>query len=224
MKEKKNIVVIAGSPKPPGKAASDTLAKLAADTLGDTDTDVRILNVRETLTKHRTDEAFETMAAADAMIIIFPLYVFCLPGITMRFLQSYAAYAAALPARKQAAVYTVVNCGFPEPEINGEAVRVIGRFASAVGVQFRFGVMIGGGGMITMNVQPVKKMRDGYLAVMKRIKGEMESGRFRPAENVCLRVAFPRKLYFFMGNMGWRRWVRKNGKRKQDLYARPYQP
>lgn len=223
MKDKKNVVVIAGSPKPPGKAASDMLAKITEDTLRDADMDVRILNVRETMTKHGTDEAFMAIAAADAMIIIFPLYIFCLPGITMRFLQSYGEYAAALPERKRAAVYTVVNCGFPEPGINSEAVRVVGRFADAIGAQFCFGVMIGGGGMITMNVQPVKKLREKYQETMQRIKAEIESGRFMPAEDVSLRVGFPRKLYFFIGNMGWRNWIKKNGRRKQDLYLQPYQ-
>ncbi len=29
-------------------------------------------------------------------------------------------------------VYAVVNCGFPEPEINEQAVEVIGRFAASV--------------------------------------------------------------------------------------------
>ena len=224
MKDTKNVVVIAGSPKPPGKAASDMLARLSADAIRGDNLDVQIVNVRETFNKKKTDEAFAAMAAADAMIVIFPLYVFCLPGITMRFLQSYGEYAAALPARKQAAVYAVVNCGFPEPEINSEAVRVVGRFANAVGARFRYGVMIGSGGMVMLDVQPSRKLRQNYTAAMKQIQAEMISGRFQPAEDVCLRVAFPRKLYFFMGNMGWRKRIKQNGKSKQDLCARPYQP
>ena len=105
-----------------------------------------LINVRQTLTKKTTDEAFRTMAGADAMIIIFPLYVFCLPGITMRFLELYRDYAAALPARKQPGVYAVVNCGFPEPDINEEAACVVHRFADAIGARFCYGVLIGGGG------------------------------------------------------------------------------
>jgi NAD(P)H-dependent FMN reductase len=224
MKDRKRIVVIAGSPKQPGKAVSDLLAEIAAGSLQDESTDVKMISIRKTFNQKKTDEAYQTMATADAMIIIFPLYVFCLPGITMRFLQSYGTYAASLPERKKTAVYAVVNCGFPEPEINGEAVRVVARFAQAVGAQFSRGVIIGGGGMLTMDVQPANRARENYAAEMKRIKTEIQEGICTPAENVTVRVRIPRLFYLFMGNMGWKRSIKKNGKKKKDLYLRPYQP
>lgn len=223
MNAQKQVVIISASPKPPGKAASDRLAEMAADALRDGEIDVRVINAREALTKQTTDEAFAAMAAADAMIVVFPLYIFCLPGMTMRFLQRYGEYAAKLPVRKQAAVYSVVNCGFPEPEINEEASRVIGRFAAAVGARYGFGILIGGGGMVAMSVSPVKKMMAKYREALSRIRAEIKAGTCKPAESVCLRIHFPRSLYFFMGNMGWKSWIRKNGGKAKDLYARPYQ-
>ncbi|MFH1880802.1 MAG: flavodoxin [Bacillota bacterium] len=223
MSERKQVAIISASPKPPGRAASDYLAGLAADALRDENIGVSVINARETLQKHGTDAAFQTMANADALIIIFPLYIFCLPGITMRFLQMYRDYAAKLPARKKAAVYSVINCGFPEPEINEEASRVIGRFASAVGAQYCCGVLIGGGGMLTLNVSPAQKARAQYLKTLSRMRAEIAGGVIAPAQSVRLRVNFPRKLYFLMGNMGWRRQIRKNGGKKKDLYRRPYQ-
>ncbi|MBE0601192.1 MAG: NAD(P)H-dependent oxidoreductase, partial [Firmicutes bacterium] len=144
----KKIVIISGSPKAPGTAASDLLSKTAAEAFQEDGSQPRVISVRRTLSKNHTEQAFAEMAAANALIIVFPLYIFCLPGILMRFLQLYKAYADARPEGKtDALVYTVVNCGFPEPHINEEAVRVVGRFADAVGGRFRFGVMIGGGGM-----------------------------------------------------------------------------
>mgnify|MGYP001178062942 CR=1 FL=1 len=220
----KQVVILAASPKPPGKAASDLLAKIAADTLRDETVGVRVINARETLAKETTDEAFAAIAAADALIVVFPLYVFCLPGMTMRFLQRYGEYAAKLPQRKQTAVYSVVNCGFPEPEINEEASRVIGRFARAVGARYGFGVLIGGGGMVTMSISPVNKMIRKYQETLGRIQAEIKAGTCTPAASVNLRVRFPRRLYLFMGNISWRMWIRNNGGKTKDLYARPYQP
>ncbi len=219
----KQVAIISASPKPPGRAASDILAGMAADALHGENIDVSVINARETLQKRGTDAAFQTMADADALIIIFPLYIFCLPGITMRFLQMYRDYAAKLPARKKAAVYSVINCGFPEPEINEEASRVIGRFASAVGAQYCHGILIGSGGMLTLNVPPAKKALAQYLETFKRMRAEIAGGVIAPADHVLLRVDFPRKLYFLMGNMGWRRQISKNGGKKKDLCRRPYQ-
>ncbi|HPF86691.1 MAG TPA: NAD(P)H-dependent oxidoreductase [Candidatus Limiplasma sp.] len=224
MNETKQIVILAASPKPAGKAASDLLAARAAQTLGDERTQTSVLNVGQALTEHRQDEAFALMAAADAMVIVFPLYVFCLPGMLMRFLQGYQAYAQAHPkAKSGAAVYAVVNCGFPEPEINEEAVGVVGRFAAAVGARFGYGIMIGSGGMITSGLPSAHKMLAEYDNALARIKAETASGACEPAPNVCLRVSFPVGLYNRMVNIIWRIQIRKHGKRQKDLYARPYQ-
>ena len=49
-------------------------------------------------------------------------------------MQDYAAFVQTQPDNEnKAAVYTVVNCGFPEPDINREAVRVIKSFSDKVG-------------------------------------------------------------------------------------------
>ena len=224
MSERKRIAILSGSPKAPGTAASDLLAEIAAESLRGEDADVQILNVRDCFTKKNTAEAYIAMAEAEALIIVFPLYVFCLPGILMRFLQDYWKYASALPGgTKSALVYAVVNCGFPEPEINEHAALVIGRFAAAVGARFRFGVLIGGGGMLSYNAPQIKKMLALYGDAVSRIKAEI-GGSLRQPENVPISASVPRWLYFGMGNLGWRIQGRKNHIRRSGLYARPYQP
>jgi len=224
MKDTKRIVVIGGSPKPPGKAISDYLAARAAEAMRGDGMDVRVLNARRTLSKKQTEEAFALMASADALVFLFPLYVFCVPGLMMRFLQQYKAYADAHPeAKNGAAVYAVVNCGFPEPEINEQAVGVVSRFAASIGARFRFGVMVGSGGMIMIDAPSSKKLRKRYAAVFQEIAAEVASGSFTDVQPVYLRNSFPAWLYFRMAEMGWRQQIRKNGKSKKTLYAKPYQ-
>jgi hypothetical protein len=222
----KHVAILSASPKPSGDSASGILAKFARDILRDDSLDIHIINVRESVTKKQTAEAFDCMAAADALIVIFPLYIFCLPGVLMRFLQTYQEYAASLAVgAKKAAVYAVVNCGFPEPEINGEAVRVIASFSEKIGAEFHFGVLIGGGGMITgaQNAPPVKKMMADVGTAFERMKREIAGGGRESGGNVLTQAYIPRKFYYFMGNIGWRIQARKNGLKRKEIFAKPYQ-
>ncbi len=220
----KQIVILSGSPRTPGKAASDLLSKTAAEVFQEEGSQPRVISVRRMLSREHTEQAFAEIAAADALLIIFPLYIFCLPGILMRFLQMYKAYADAHPeAKKDVPVYTVVNCGFPEPHINEEAVRVIGRFAAALGDRFRFGIMIGGGGMYGYPAPQVRKKLEEYRAAVRRIRADLAGGTREKAENILIQSPMRRRIYYTMGNMGWKIQARKNGKKKADLYARPYQ-
>ena len=62
-----------------------------------------------------------------------------------RFLQDYAAFVKSQERTgKVPRVYAMVNCGFPEDEINGEALRVVESFSRSIGARYRFGLMIGG--------------------------------------------------------------------------------
>lgn len=224
MSAEKQVTIIAGSPKAPGTAVSDKLSQIAAETLGDTQLRAQVFGVGECMKENTTEKAYAAMAQSDAVIVVFPLYVFCLPGITMRFLQDYLAYHKVHAAGKKQMVYSVINCGFPEPEINEEASRVVARFAAAIGAQYGHGILIGSGGMIGMSVSPAEKLRDLYRAALRDVQAEIKAGKAPTKQSVCLETKFPRCLYFLFGHMGWRRWIRRNGKSGKDLYARPYQP
>lgn len=70
------------------------------------------------------------MLHADALIFVFPLYIFCLPAILMRFLQDYRRYLTDHTNETgRMLVYAIVNCGFQESDINSEAVRVVRSFS-----------------------------------------------------------------------------------------------
>lgn len=227
---RKQIAIITASPKIKEDSASGFLAAQAQSIFsGSGDIEAKIFGVREYLTKKQTEEAYAYMARADALIIIFPLYIFCLGGLLMRFLQDYYFYLQKLPQEGRAgktAVYAVANCGFPEPENNTQAIRVIKSFSEKTGAEFRFGVLIGGGGMMTgaRETPMVKKMLRDVDAAFIRMREEIESDRRGPAENILTRTRIPRIFYFFGGNFGWSAAAKKFGLKKKDLYARPYEP
>ncbi len=221
----KRAAVISGSPKPGGGSTSMWLCDIAEEIIRGDSIGVKRIDARATLDRHETVQDYEAMLGSEALVIIFPLYIFCLPGVLIKFLQDYAHYVFSHRAdAKGPAVYAVVNCGFPEPDINVEAVRVIKSFAEKIGGDFRFGVMIGSGGMLqnAQNAPFMKKTMTDVRSAFQAMKDALISGKPAPAKDISMRPKFPRHLYYMMGNMGWTAQARKHGLKKKDLYRRPY--
>lgn len=213
----KSFVIISGSPRADEKTTSGFLSEMAEKKLSVEGWKVKRIDARKSL-RGDTQQDFEAMRGSDAMLFVFPLYFFCVPGMLMRFMQDYADYISKKPIEGKKRVYAIINCGFPEPDINTEAVRVIGSFSRHIGNEFGFGVCIGGGGMLlgakdAPFMKPVLTGLDD--AFLRMAKGE--SG-----DNIFLASKFPRRLYFMGGNMGWKQQVKKNGLKKDDMYRKPY--
>lgn len=217
------ITLVSASPKVEQEwAVSALLAKRGEEKLTRDSLSVNTIPVRHALMHHETDTAFASLQDADAIVLIFPLYFFCMPAMLTRFLQDFAANEP--KSKKDCAVYALVNCGFPEPEINLEAMRVVEQFARQTGRSFGGGVMIGCGGMI-LGAQGAPFMRD----VMEQIDAlfgrvDADLSQTNPVEPKIVATApkFPRKLYFLAGNAGWRSTARKNHLKNKDLYRTPY--
>lgn len=225
MNNKKSVVIISASPKLSEKSVSDWLASRAESLIKSDSITVTQINVRNSMISKKIEQDYEKLLASDALIFIFPLYFFCLPGLLMRYLQDFYSYFLAHPQSSRIKmVFTVVNCGFPEADINEEAVRVIKSFSGKINAHFRFGLMIGGGGML-LNTEGAPFMKKTMAAVdtaFSQMKEDLLTDNYKPLNNFEAKVNFPRRLYYFMGGRGWISYARKNGLRKKDLYARPY--
>jgi len=222
----KTVAIISASPKTDQKLAlSEYLAEWAQAGLSGDTLRVERIQVRRCLQQKSEAEAYETMASADALVLIFPLYFFCLPGMLMRFLQDYAAFLAARePPRRSPDVFAVINCGFPEPQINEEALRVVQSFSKAIGAAFCFGVLIGGGGMIlgAKGAPFMKPTLTKLEAAFARMRQWVLRQGSPSTDTDVVTVKFPRRLYFMMGNLGWRLQSRRYGVKRRELRRRPY--
>ncbi|MFT9078272.1 flavodoxin family protein [Ethanoligenens sp.] len=221
----KKVVLINGSPRHEERTASAGFLTHVEAILKDGEYEKQLVNVCKSL-KNGPDADYAKLLEADAIVLAFPLYYFCLPGLLTRFLEDYEKYLREHgEQKKHAKVYAIVNCGFPEPEINEEAVRVIGCFSHHIGARFRFGVMIGGGPMISEieGAGPTKKAYEKLEAAIRMMDSDIRSEVVEAPQNVPIQPSFPRRLYLFMGGMGWKRQAKKNGIKKADLYRRPYQ-
>ena len=222
----KKIIVINGSPKAASQSVSGALAVQAQNLFGASGIEASVIRAGSSITDNAREADYAAMRSADALLFIFPLYYFCVPSKLMRFMEDYAAYVAregGLPRSQH--IYAIVNCGFPEPDINEEALRVVSSFANHIGATFRFGVSSGAGGMLAEAREApfMKKAVAKLEGAMTLMAQDTVVPMPVPPENVSIALNFPRSLYFFMGNRGWYGMARKNKLRKKELLARPYQ-
>ena len=219
------VVFVNGSPKiKPEESVSNQLIRMGKEYMASQELEFYEIQVRKSLTNKNSAD-FDMLLRADAIVFTFPLYIFCLPGILMRFLQDFYQYLKENGGFKnRVKVYAVVNCGFPEAFINEEAVRVIKSFSRQTGAEFGFGTMIGSGGMLlgTIDAPFMKNMKGDLISAFQRIKEGILLDRKDSGETVSTRANCPMRLYYFMGNRGWYSNAKANGLKKKELFRKPY--
>ncbi len=146
----KTVCIINGSLRGQ-KAASLEFIKDIDRRLAKAEFNKSFVTVRAGLRGGYPEDTLQTMAGANALILVFPLYNYGLPGALMRLLEDYYRYASGNVYNRNARVYMVVNCGFPRPRAtSGEAVRVIKNFCRRLALSWRFAVCIGTGPVVVM--------------------------------------------------------------------------
>jgi hypothetical protein len=221
----KNVVLINASPKMSGISLSAYLVEMLTHQFDLGSIHLSVINLRQSITKHGTLADFTELKEADAAVIVFPLYFYCTPGILTQFLEDYHRFIMERGSlSNQTKVYTIINCGFPEPERNREAVRVIASFCKHVKAHFRFGVLIGGGGMLleTKNAGFMKKAIQTLQHAFRKIATDIQSDELGAIDNINISIKFPKILFRFIGDRNWVSLARKNGLKKKDLYRQPY--
>lgn len=132
----------------------------------------------------------EALDAADALVLAFPLYAYCLPAGFMGLLEEYARHAKARPGARAARAYVIVNCGFVEPEINQEAIRVVQNFCARVGLEWRFAVAIGCGPVTLWTKSLDRKLKTALHNIVTDLAGD----HCEPKGDVYIRPLIPRVI------------------------------
>lgn len=117
------------------------------------------------------------IANAKAIVFVFPLHNYGLPGALMRLLEDYYQFIRNGSGYNLGAkVYAIVNCGYPKSEkTTGEAVRVIKNFCRRLSLSWRFAICIGTGPVVAMtkripfSYRPLKK---AYAQITSDLQGE----------------------------------------------------
>ena len=128
----KKVCLINGSLR--GKKASSlAFLKRVSAALGTNGFQIHLLTVKPGANGL---EALTAAASADVIVIAFPLFCYTLPGALTRFLEDLHSYAEKNgQCNGHGKVFAIVNCGFPEPRINEEAIRVMRSFCARLGLR-----------------------------------------------------------------------------------------
>jgi len=198
------MIALVGSPR--AKSTSEMLARRLADGVQKHGWQVDVQRITVAMRKPERWAALEAQVrAADAVALVFPLYVDALPAETTQALERLAAVYQTQPPEQAQRWLAVVNCGFFEAKQNDIALAICREFTREAGVQWSGGLAIGGGGMFSG--QPLEhygNMTRHLVRAFDLTIDALAAETDLPAEALQLvrQPLFPAWMYFLMANLG----------------------
>jgi hypothetical protein len=169
----KNICLVNGSLSGKKSASLQFLRDIDLR-LSDGESRKAVVGVRAKLKDRYPEEALRNLAEADAIIFVFPLHNYGLPGALMRLLEDYYDYTKQGVNHKASSIYMVVNCGFPRSqETCGEAIRVMQNFCRRLSLKWRFALCIGTGPVVVLTKKVpflYPKLKKAYTEIVSDIR------------------------------------------------------
>ena len=227
MRTPHSALVLVGSPKGGASTSSSIGDHLLARLAGHGVAGRRVRIVKALKTEEGTGALLAEVAAADLVILSFPLYVDSLPAPVTRALELVAAARTVAPdseAGDPASFAAVVQCGFAEPEHNDVALEICRNFADAAGFVWAGGLAMGEGAMIGgQSLDKVGGRVRNAVAALDLAAAALAAGRAVPDEAVrtMAKPPLPPRMYRFMANMGWRS-QRRQSESDTPIDARPF--
>ena len=210
-----SALILIGSAKPAGESTSEALANYLAQRLQTYGVTVTTMHVARALrTPARTNELLQAVDRAGLFILAFPLYVDNLPYLAVEALERIAAHRDAQRSPTATTFAALANCGFPEAHHNRTALEICAQFAAAAGMTWAGGLALGTGGAV--HGQPLaadRGMTRNVARALELAADALAAGEPVPAEAVALMAQplMPRRMYLFMGEIGWRMQAWRNG-------------
>jgi hypothetical protein len=150
-----------------------------------------IVTVKARLKGSYPQGVLEQLAAADVLVLVFPLFTYGIPGALMRLLEDYYSYArSGKEHSRKAKVYAIVNCGFPRPVVFGECVRVLRNFCRRMALNWRFAVCISSGPVVVVTKRVPfldLKLKTAFAAIVS----DLNSGDSAPKDDYLIKPAIP---------------------------------
>lgn len=189
----KNVCLVNGSLRG-RKAASLEFLRDIALRLPDQEYSKKIITVRAKVKEKYPEDMLKSLAAADAIIFVFPLHNYGIPGALMRLLEDYYQYQKTGNSPKDTRVYVVVNCGFPRPgETCGEAVRVIRNFCRRLSLNWRFAICIGTGPVVVMT-RRIPFLYPGLKMAYAAIASDIQSADNEKKNDYLIKPVIPETI------------------------------
>jgi hypothetical protein len=189
----KKICLLNGSLRGKDSSSLQFLNRVSAN-MGANDFQIDRLTVPAGLNGHSSTETLAVMADADVLVVAFPLFYYTLPGVITQLLEDFGHQIQNGGCHnKRMKVYAIVNCGFPEPRINEEAIRVMKNFCARLGLVYGFSIAIGTGPVTVMTIKaPFLNRR--LKRAFRRMVDDMKIDTAGPREDVFIKPAIPKSI------------------------------
>ena len=120
------------------------IAEYLASRLQEIHVDVEIKHVHQAIDGGKEDELFDAIDRAEAVVLLFPLYVDSLPSGVVRFFELFLERKGE-NGGKGKPFYAIINSGFPESIQSTVALEICVLFARDTGFAWNGGGAVGGG-------------------------------------------------------------------------------
>jgi len=153
------------------------------------------LTVRARVRESYPDEVLEALGRADAIVLVFPLHNYGLPGALMRLLEDYYTYArSGRPYRRGAGVYVIVNCAFPRADrTTGEAIRAVRNSCRRLSLDWRFAACIGTGPVVVAT-KGIPLLYGELKKAYAEMASDIISGDRGPKSDVFIKPVIPESI------------------------------
>jgi len=223
---KKQVSLLVGSPKKKN-SASATLGLYLCNKLDSGKFNYQAIYLHSVFFEKGKNPSnwLDNVLKSDVIIFSSPLYVDCMPSYVFQAFERI--YQGRIEARKNKDMQflAIINSGFPESSQSQIALDICHHFARASKMKWLGGLSLGAGFILAAKdlrkmgwfVRNIKKSLD--LSAMAINKGETI-----PDEAIRLmgKPLLGKKLFCWLGNMGFKQMARRKGTAKQ-LYDRPYE-
>jgi multimeric flavodoxin WrbA len=206
---KQTIALINASPKKAESASGALLNDLKSAFASEH-------NVKEfTLNKSSISETeIKELQEFSTWVFAFPLFV---DGIPSHLLSCLCQIEEKMSAGETTQVYIIVNCGFFEGQQTRNALAIMENWCIKAGLAWGMGIGFGGGpalvgmGNVPLGKGPKSNLGEAYTVFTDAILSQSSK------ENIYTSLTFPRFLYKFMSEIGWKSLIKKNGGKIKDL-------
>ncbi|SHN74648.1 NAD(P)H-dependent oxidoreductase [Desulfitobacterium chlororespirans] len=205
------IALINGSPKAKNSASEAALQALRTFVR---DSEITEYDFRK---PQLSLEHMEQLEEQDVWVLAFPLYVDGIPSHLLSCLAQLENHFKARPTPK-VTVYCLVNCGFYEGEQCGLALEMVENWCEKSGRQWGQGLGIGAGGMLPAikNVLAGSGPKKNLGKALQTLAANI--AHRTGGDNIFITANFPRFAYKFAAEAGWRKMVKANGLKTEDLF------
>lgn len=207
------IALINGSPKNKDSTSAFLLEKLQ-----------ELIEPNETTLAHfhfstptLSQDEMALLLDNDVLVFAFPLYIDAIPSHLLHCLVLLEVFFT--KNKKEALVYSLVNCGFYEGSHTKVALEIMENWTSKSGLNWGQGLGIGGGPMFSslkntpLNQGPMKNLGQALGEISHHIL------TLSSQINIFVEPNFPRLAYKVSGEIGWRKRIKESGLSRKDLFT-----